>query len=179
MNLYDFINKVSDLATKDHVIVPSSSGFASEITQQAWKVKKGQRIICNPGLGSMGFAIPHAIGASIASNRPVICIEGDGSLQHNIQELQTITRLNLNILIFVLNNNGYASIRNTHQKFFNNDLVEQLTFPPLLDLSITYFMDYELCNDLTKLEKIFNHDLTRPSLIEVIINPDQKKESSI
>jgi acetolactate synthase I/II/III large subunit len=172
MNLYEFIDKLSDLATPDDIIVPSSAGFASEITQQAWKIKRGQRVICNPGLGSMGFALPHAIGVSVASNRRVIVIEGDGSLQHNIQELATISRLGLNIKMFIINNGGYASIRNTHQKYFDDNPVDDLSFPDLSYLSDAYHMDYIF------IEKIDDIGIIRgksPCLYEVLIGPNQKK----
>lgn len=172
MNLYDFINKLSDLATENDIIVPSSSGFASEVTQQAWKVKKGQRIICNPGLGSMGFALPHAIGVCVASNRKrVIVIEGDGSLQHNIQELATISRLSLPIKMFIINNNGYASIRNTHRKYFDNDPVCELVFPYLDDIALAYQLGYEFFEDLDDLEIHGEHG----QIIEIIIDENQKK----
>jgi acetolactate synthase-1/2/3 large subunit len=183
INLYEFIDALSNICTPEDVIIPSSAGFASEVTQQAWKVKKGQRVICNPGLGSMGFAIPHAIGAAIASNRRVICIEGDGSLQHNIQELQTISRLNLNIKIFVINNGGYASIRNTHNKFFGNNPVDELSFP---DLGCLFWFGYGIkCTD-NIFRKVDLKDIIEVCLeenvcamCEVMIDPDQKKELEI
>jgi len=176
MNLYNFISALSDIAEPTDIIVPSSSGFASEVTQQAWKVKQGQRIICNPGLGSMGFALPHAIGVSVASNRRVLVIEGDGSLQHNIQELATISRLNLNIKLFVISNGGYASIRNTHNKFFGNDPVQDLWFPDLWQISKGYNIKNSAMETLTKhhIEYVLKDNL--PHLCEVYIDPDQKKE---
>jgi acetolactate synthase-1/2/3 large subunit len=189
MNLYDFINKLSDLATSEDIIVPSSSGFASEITQQAWKVKHGQRIICNPGLGSMGYAIPTAIGASVASNRRVIVIEGDGSLQHSIYELATIARLNLNIKIFVINNGGFASIRNTHEKFFGDNPVRDLRFPDPYDIGKAYNIKIQRnehepfifdCLDeeeLELIERFLNNKY--PCIARVDIDPDQKKEQAI
>lgn len=173
INLYDFIRTLSDLCTGSDVIIPSSSGQAAEITLQAWKVKKGQRIISLPGLGSMGFALPMAIGASIASKKRVICIEGDGSLQHNIQELETMRRLNLPIKLFVLNNGGYASIRNTHKKFFNDDPTSVLSFPNLVQLAETYKIDYAWTKDGVNKELI---EGDRPCIIEVLIDPNQQRE---
>jgi acetolactate synthase-1/2/3 large subunit len=177
INLYDFVEALSEIAEEDDIIIPSSSGMASEIVQQAWKVKKGQRIICNPGLGSMGFAIPHAIGASVASNRRVIVIEGDGSLQHNIQELQTIASLDLNIKIFVINNGGYASIKNTHEKFFNNNPVSDLTFPDLEEIAKAYNINYsKMVKSNTFVKFMFNICMDYPQIIEIMIDPNQKKE---
>lgn len=176
VNMYDFVDVLSDLAQEYDIIVPSSSGFASEIVQQAWRVKKGQKIICNPGLGSMGFALPHAIGACIASGgQRVICIEGDGSLQHNIQELQTIARLKLPIKIFVINNNGYASIRNTHQKFFGNNPIKDLSFSYSIPNGIHYENVTKNINMFYRIEELVLK-LNCPVICNVIIDPDQKKE---
>jgi acetolactate synthase-1/2/3 large subunit len=118
VNQYVFIDTLSGAMGPDDVLVVGSSGQASDITYPAFKVKKGQRILSSPGLGAMGFGLPAAIGASLASGRRVICIEGDGSLQLNMQELETMRRLNLNIKLFVLNNGGYATIRNTSKRHF-------------------------------------------------------------
>jgi acetolactate synthase-1/2/3 large subunit len=129
VNQYVFFETLSDILTMDDIIVVGSSGQASDIFYPTFKVKKGQRIISSPGLGAMGFAIPAAIGASLASGRRVICIEGDGSLQLNMQELETIRRLDLNIKIFVLNNGGYATIRNTSKRHFEGrDHTAGMTF---------------------------------------------------
>ena len=120
---YELIEWLSNITHGDDMICPSSSGAASEITMQSWKVKKGQRIINFLGLGSMGFGICTSIGACIASGKRVVCIEGDGSFAMNTQELETIRRLHLPIKIFVLNNNGYNSIRNTQNSYFNGHKV--------------------------------------------------------
>ena len=112
-----WVDTISDFAQPEDVIVPSSSGMACDMFCQRFKVKKGQRVIFSPGLGSMGFALPQAVGAAFASGRRVVCVEGDGSLQLNAHALQTIRQHNLNIKLFILENNGYASIRNTQKRF--------------------------------------------------------------
>lgn len=176
IDLYYVVDLLSDLASTDDIIVPSSAGFASEVTQQAWKVKQGQRVICNPGLGSMGFALPHAIGACIASGgKRVICIEGDGSLQHNIQELNTISKLNLNIKIFVINNKGYASIKNTHKKFFNSDPVKDLNLSFRVPRGLSYASVKKYTNMFYRIEElVLKPDC--PVICEIFINPNQIKE---
>ena len=118
VNQYVFFEELSKALEPSDVIVVSSSGQASDVFYPTFRVKEGQRIISSPGLGAMGFGLPQAIGAALASGRRVICIEGDGSIQLNMQELETIRRLNLNIKIFVLNNGGYATIRNTAKRHF-------------------------------------------------------------
>lgn len=120
-----WVDIISDECKEGEVLVPSSSGMACESVLQRFKVKRGQRIIFFPGLGSMGFALPSAIGAyfgSIDRDHPqgkrVVCVEGDGSLMHNVQELATIATLNLPIKLFIVLNDGYASIRNTQKNRF-------------------------------------------------------------
>jgi acetolactate synthase-1/2/3 large subunit len=129
INQYLFIDELSEILDKDDVIVVGSSGQASDVFYPTFRVKEGQRIISSPGLGAMGFAIPAAIGAALASGRRVICIEGDGSFELNAQELATIDRMKLNIIIYILHNGGYATIRNTSKRHFNGrDHTSGVTF---------------------------------------------------
>ena len=110
-NMYLFGHELS-LRTRDtDVIVESSSGRSCGIIGMSYERKAGQIEIGAMGLGSMGFALPAAIGACVASGkRRTLTLEGDGSLQHNLQELALIRGYHLPIKLFVLNNNGYASI---------------------------------------------------------------------
>lgn len=137
INIYTFIEMLSNLSSADDVIVPSSSGQASEITYQTWYPQSGQRIIFDPTLGAMGCAIPNAIGACLASGKHrTICIDGDGSFMMNIQELEVVKRLSLPIKFFVLDNQGYRSIRATQDRFFDGrhvgaDAESGLTLPDI------------------------------------------------
>jgi acetolactate synthase-1/2/3 large subunit len=124
VNPYYFFDVLSDLLNEKDLIIPESSGISAEIIQHAFRLKQGQRILNTPGLGAMGFGLPACIGACLAGNgRRTISIIGDGGLQHNIQELETIARLKLPLKIFILNNNGYASIRNMQRAHFKGNLV--------------------------------------------------------
>ena len=124
VNPYYFFDVLSELLNEKDLIIPESSGISAEITQQAIRLKQGQRILNTPGLGSMGFGLPASFGACLANGgRRTISIIGDGGLQHNIQELATIARLKLPLKIFILNNNGYASIRNMQKAHFEGNLV--------------------------------------------------------
>lgn len=105
-----FYDTLSELLQPDDVIVCGSSGAAAESTLQHISIKQGQRLIFSPGLGSMGFGLPAAIGAQLATGKRVVCIEGDGSLAMNSYELETLRRLDLPIKLFVICNGGYASI---------------------------------------------------------------------
>ncbi len=120
VNLYVFTEMLFQQLTRDDVITPESSGAAGEVTYQAMRVKKGQLIKNAAGLGAMGFGLPYSIGACIATNRRrTILINGDGAFQLNIQELETIKRLNLPIKMFILDNGGYGSIMTTQRNMFN------------------------------------------------------------
>jgi len=100
-------------------VVSGSSGSAIETFLLAYRARKGHRVFHTAGLGAMGYGIPASIGVCLGSGkRKTICVDGDGGLQLNIQELATITHLQLPIKLFVLNNQGYASIRATQKNYF-------------------------------------------------------------
>jgi len=118
-NMYLFGRELSRRALLDDVIVGSSSGRASVIPAMSYEFKNGQTEVCPSGLGSMGFAVPSAIGACIAcGKRRTIVLEGDGSLQHNLQELALIRGYDLPIKLFIMNNNGYSSIAAMQENHF-------------------------------------------------------------
>ena len=118
---YLFIQELSKQLKKDAVIV-SANGTASVACFQAIENKDGQRIIFNSGCASMGYGLPAALGASVALEREVICLEGDGSLMMNLQELQTVKTYKLPLKIFIFNNHSYHSIWQTQKNFFNGHL---------------------------------------------------------
>lgn len=124
INTYAFIDVLSRLLSSEDLIVPGSSGSCSEITCQAFRVKAGQRFMNNQGLGSMGFGLPAAIGACIASGgRRTVCVNGDGGFMLNIQELAAAARLKLPVKYFILNNGGYGSIRDMQNNHFGGHYV--------------------------------------------------------
>jgi acetolactate synthase I/II/III large subunit len=124
VDLYEFTDKLFDRLLETDIIVPESSGAAGEVTYQAMRVKYGQSIKNAAGLGSMGFGLPYAIGSCIAmERRRTVLINGDGAFQLNIQELETVHRLQLPIKMFILDNGGYRSIINTQNNMFDGFLV--------------------------------------------------------
>ena len=122
INPYFFIDRLSEFLKVDDIIT-FGDGTACVAGFQAIKIKKGQRIFHNSGCASMGFALPAAIGATIAQKKKVLSITGDGSLMMNIQELATISGLKLPIILFILDNRGYHSIRQTQSNYFPDNPV--------------------------------------------------------
>lgn len=122
INVYNFVHILTESMTENDILT-AANGSACVCLFQTGVVKKGQRIFWNSGNASMGYDLPAAIGASLeAQNRNVICLAGDGSIMMNIQELQTILYNNLPIKIFIINNSGYSSIRQTQRNFFNGNM---------------------------------------------------------
>jgi len=144
VNLYTLIDALSDAAGENDLLTPGSSGPCSEVFLQAWRVKKGQRIVNAPSLGAMGTGLPGSIGACIASGRRrTICVNGDGGFQLNIQDLETVHRLNLPIKYFILCNGTYASIMTTQQNYFQGRMVgsdpsSRLTLPDIRKVAEAY-----------------------------------------
>lgn len=116
---YEFVETISDAIPENQLVITGSSGLAVEVFYTAYRNKPGQRMFLTSGLGSMGYGIAAAIGACIGAGRvPTVCVESDGSLMLNLQELATLKALNLPITVVVMNNGGYASIRNTQRNYF-------------------------------------------------------------
>lgn len=117
---YYFLHKVFEQLEAGDVVV-TSNGAVSIIGPQVGEIKPGVRLISNSGCASMGFELPAAIGAALAGAKRVVCLAGDGSIMMNLQELQTIAGLKLPILIILLNNDGYLSIRMTQSAYFTDN----------------------------------------------------------
>ena len=119
INAYDFVYNLSK-EMNDNDIMITANGSACVCGHQASVIKNNQRVFWNAGDASMGYGLPASIGACYqAEGRRVICLEGDGSIMMNLQELQTVVFNKLPIKLFVINNNGYSSIRQTQRNFFN------------------------------------------------------------
>lgn len=170
-----FADKLSDYVKQDDVVVGSSSGRTCGISHMALKLKRGQKFITSMGIGSMGWCLPSAIASCVASGRRrTILLEGDGSLQHNIQELALINTYKLPIKLFVYSNCGYASIYTMQQNNFNSNYSGcakecGLNFPSIKSIAKAYDLDYFVIrsNDEINmvLDKVMRDD--RPALCEV------------
>ena len=180
INPYCFMQVLFERLEEDQIIV-TGNGSACVISFQAAKLKKGQRLWTNSGCASMGYDLPAAIGiAKAAAGKKIVCLAGDGSLMMNLQELQTIAGYNLPIKIFILNNNGYSSIFQTHRNFFNGVEVgagpkSGVSFPNFEKLARGFEIDYMSCashHDMSvTIEAAMLSD--GPTICEVLLDPDQ------
>jgi acetolactate synthase-1/2/3 large subunit len=168
ISTYALVDALSEAATAEDVLVPGSSGPCSDIFMQAFRVKKGQRILNAPGLGAMGTGLPATIGACLASGgRRVLNVNGDGGFQLNIQELETARRLGLPIKFFVVDNNGYRSIVAMQRNHFQGRLVgsdpsSQLTLPDLCQVGSAYGLPVICVDDLACLTAAISKTLATP-----------------
>lgn len=144
VNTYCLLDTISEQLTKEDIYVSGSSGSCIDISMQTFRVKKGQRVFCTKGLASMGYGLPSAIGACLAGGlRRTVGVNGDGGFVMNIQELETLRRLNLPVKIFVLSNRGYGAIKATQTNVFEKHFVacdeaSNLSIPPIARIAKAY-----------------------------------------
>ena len=182
ISLYAFSKVLSDELAEGDVVLPGAAGFTAEIFLTALEAKPGQRIFHNKGTGAMGLCQPSAIGACLAAGRRrTVCVDGDGGFQMNIQELETVKRLGLPVKFFVVNNNGYASIRASQQGYFNRltgaDATSGLTLPDLVEIGKAYGLSTVRIHDPTCMRDEIRRVLAAPGpvLCDVVTIPDESR----
>jgi acetolactate synthase-1/2/3 large subunit len=180
---YYFSHKLKDYAGNLPII--TSDGSAHVVTLQTYNLKKDQRLFTNVGCASMGYGLPAAIGASFVDG-DVICIEGDGSLQMNIQEFQTMVHYQLPLKLFVVNNDGYLSIKITQESFFNGREVAAgknsgVSFPNLKKVCEAYGLPYISVTDNSELDEKLKQtfEIKGPVVCELFTYPYEKHEPKI
>lgn len=181
VNTYVFVNTLSKHLKEDSVVV-SDAGGAFFVTSQALMLKEGQRYITSGGQAEMGYTLPACVGISVARwNNEVIGITGDGSFQMNIQELQTLKHYNLPVKLFVWNNNGYASIRETQTKFFEGRFIGThkeygVSFPDIHKIADAYELQYFKIDSYLTMDYMLDAILryNGPAVCEVVCRTDQK-----
>lgn len=177
INTYSIVNTLSNLFSGDEVII-TDAGSLYYIVGQTFRVKGNQRVIISGALGAMGYALPASIGACIASpSKSIICLTGDGSMQTNVQELQTVSQYNLNCKIIVINNKGYASIRNTQASFLDGHIAASsedtgVTFPNWEQIASAYSLKYYKIVTEDLMAKTLSNILSEvgPSFCEIVIS---------
>ncbi len=181
VNPYCFAQTLFRSLADDDVVV-TGDGTACVVTFQAAELKAGQRLFSNSGCASMGYDVPAAIGAWYArgDGGRVVCIAGDGSLMMNLQELQSIAGRRMPIKLFVLNNDGYHSIRQTQQNYFPDNIVgcgpdSGLTFPDFRKLGEALGFQVRRITAHETMEALVRETLAAdgPQLCEVILDPAQ------
>lgn len=120
---YAVATTLGELSTPNDIVIPCSSGGAFTVMMQAFEMQSGQRMVTNKGLASMGYGLSGAIGAAIASGRRTILVEGDGGFSQNLQEIGTAAVNDLDLKIFIFDDNGYASIRSVQVNYFQGRYV--------------------------------------------------------
>ena len=181
INHYHFVSALSAALPPDMLIATGSSGLAVEVFYTVFHNKPGQRVFLTSGLGSMGYGLPAAIGACFANGKkPMVAIESDGSLQLNLQELATLRAQNLPICLIVMNNGGYASIRNTQRNYFAGRHVGTgpeagLWMPDLEQIAATYGLAFQRITDAAQLAPVLNEVVDHPQamIVDVQLTPNE------
>ena len=176
LNPYDFIDRLFGMLGSDDAVV-CGNATACIVPFQVARLKKGERLISNSGSASMGYDLPAAIGVAVAKGGRTICLAGDGSLQMNIQELQTLVGYKLPIKLFVLNNHGYLSIRQTQSGFFQGRKIGEsaesgVTFPDMKKIGEAYGLPSFRIETVADLEVVRGElEKPGPALFDVSLDP--------
>ena len=179
VNSYQFIDKLSDSLADNHIIV-TDMGTALLSGHQAIKLKKNQKMFTSQGLGEMGYGLPGAIGAAFACpDKPVLCLNCDGGIMMNLQELHSIVENNLNIKIVIFNNDGYLMIKHTQKMLFKGDYnsVNKKTgigLPHFESLMKAFGYKYYSIKNMQDFDMVDNFlSDESPSVLEVFMDPEQ------
>ncbi len=174
INSYYITDRISALSSPgDAFVVDTSSPF--HVVSQSVRIQKGQSFITTGGLSPMGFGLPAAVGAAHADEKHnAICIVGDGSLQMNIQELQTMVHYRLPLKLFVINNQGYLLIRHTQTNYQEGRLVGEgpqtgVTCPDMGKLSVAYGLPFVRVSHMSELDEAIQRTLATkgPAVCEI------------
>jgi acetolactate synthase-1/2/3 large subunit len=182
INSYYFIECLSKLLNKKDTVV-TDMGLSFVGTHQAFYIKRGQNLYTNSGHAPMGWGLPAAIGACFAKKkRKIICLTGEGGLQMNIQELATVMHNKLPIKIFIYNNGGYLTIKQTQQLGFNSRIMGSnkksgLSFPNYKDIAkshkIKYFKISNSQNINLKIKNVLSGN--KPAICELMMDHNQEQ----
>ena len=180
INPYVFMDMLSEKLSADDRII-CGNGSACVMTFQGLKIKQGQRMFTNSGCAAMGYGLPAALGVAVADNsRRTVCIDGDGSIMMNIQELATIAHNKLDVKIILLNNNGYHSIRQTQTNLFKPPFIgidssSGVSFPDFKLLAAAFGINYFTLSSEQECADVLNTALNCEGacICEVVVDPAQ------
>ena len=187
VNPYYFMEQLFALLKEDEIIA-CADGTACVTAFQAAVIKKGQRLFHNSGCASMGYDLPAALGAAVAypHYERIICLAGDGSIMMNLQELQTIVHHQLPVKIFILNNSGYHSIRQTQANFFSDNIIgcgteSGLSFPDFEKIAVAFKMSFQQVHEHAAVLEIIKQTLAQPgaTICEIILDLHQSFEPKL
>lgn len=180
INPYAFMRELF-LKLEEGDAVITGNGSACVVSFQAAVIRKNQRLFTNSGCASMGYGTPAALGVAVArQGKRVVCLDGDGSIQMNLQELQTIVHNGLNVKLFWLNNNGYHSIRQTQKNLFKPPMYgvcadNGVSFPDAEKIASAYGIPFVRADRLATLGSALDEALSieGPVIIEAVLDPEQ------
>ena len=180
INYYHFVESLSKSLPPNAGVV-ADAGSAFYVMGQALRLKNGQRFVSSGSMGAMGFALPTSNGMAVADATSItVCVTGDGSLMTNVHELSTMYKYNLNVKLFVINNDGYVSMRNTQREFFGGHYVgadgaSGVYIPSMESLAKAYKLPFARCT-AADLDNVIKNVLSMdgPVMCEVIAMRDQK-----
>lgn len=185
ISTYVFANKLENYLKSDSTIV-TSDGTAHVVPLKTMTLKNSQRLFSNEGTAPMGYGLPAAIGAHYGNKKPIICIEGDGSIMMNLHELQTVKHNKIPIKLFIINNGGYLSIKLTQNSFFKGHLVASenssgVSIPSFKDLANVFGFKYISMTNNDEINQglsvAFEND--EPTIIDVFTDPNEQHEPKV
>jgi len=187
VSTYVFAKELEKYLSDDSIIV-TSDGTAHVVPLKTINLKSNQRLFSNEGTAPMGYGLPAAIGAHYGSNKPIICIEGDGSIMMNLQELETVRHNKIPLILFIINNDGYLSIKLTQNSFFKGNLVASekssgVSIPKFSSIADVFGFKYFSINNNNEvndvLNKVFNENYLFPIIVEVFSDPNEQHEPKV
>lgn len=180
INSYLFIDQLSKQSSENDIFISDAGGTFYSMSQGIQLTKQNQRYITSGAMATMGYSLPAAIGVAFATNNRVLAITGDGSLQQNIQELQTLIQYNLPVKLFVLNNDGLNSTRSMQKNYFESRLFGEsktsgISFPDTLKVSEAYGIKAIRIDSYENLPKVIDDVLSYdgPVVCDVVVPRDQ------
>lgn len=186
VSTYVFAQKLEKYLDNDSIIV-TSDGTAHVIPLKTINLKGNQQLFSNEGTAPMGYGLPASIGAYYGCKKPIICLEGDGSLMMNLQELETIKYHDMPITIFIINNQGYLSIKLTQNSFFNGNLVATdassgVSIPAYKNIAKAFNYDYFSIKTNSNIDKILTKVFKRKNkrcIVELFTDPNELHEPKV